>query len=95
VIAADGGEFERIGVVLRGRFDISESAEQRTVSVAAPEEAETLAQVAAVVAQAGIEVDEVALRRPTLDDAFLRADRRHGRGAAGDRPVGSNRTLAA
>ena len=71
VIAADAGEFERLRVLLRGRFDISESAEQRTVSVAAPEEAENLAQVAAVVAQAGIGVDEIALRRPTLDDAFL------------------------
>ena len=71
VIAADGGEFARLGVLLRGRFDVSESAEQRTVSVAAPDEAENLAEVAAVVAQAGIQVDEIALRRPTLDDAFL------------------------
>ena len=71
VIAADAGEFERLRVLLRGRFDISESAEQRTVSVAAPDEAEDLARVAAVVAEAGIGVDEVALRRPTLDDAFL------------------------
>ena len=57
--------------LLGDRFDISESAEQRTVSVAAPDEAEDLARVAAVVAQAGIGVDEIALRRPTLDDAFL------------------------
>jgi daunorubicin resistance ABC transporter ATP-binding subunit len=68
---ADGIEFERLGVLLEGRFDISVSAEQRTVSVAAPDEAEDLAQVASVVAEAGIEVDEIALRRPTLDDAFL------------------------
>ena len=54
VIAADGGEFARLGVLLRGRFDVSESAEQRTVSVAAPDEAANLAEVAAVVAQAGI-----------------------------------------
>ena len=39
--------------------------------MAAPDEAEDLARVAAVVAQAGIAVDEIALRRPTLDDAFL------------------------
>ncbi len=71
VIAADGAEFERLGLLLGGRFDISESPEQRTVSVAAPDEAEDLARVAAVVAQAGIGVDEIALRRPTLDDAFL------------------------
>jgi ABC-2 type transport system ATP-binding protein len=71
VIAADASEFARVSVLLRARFDVSESAEQRTVSVAAPDEAEDLARVAAVVAEAGIGVDEVALRRPTLDDAFL------------------------
>jgi len=71
VIAADATAFERLGLLLGDRFDISESAEQRTVSVAAPDEAFDLAQVAAVVAEAGIHVDEIALRRPTLDDAFL------------------------
>jgi ABC-2 type transport system ATP-binding protein len=71
VIAADGAEFERLAVLLGERFDTSDAAEQRTVSVAAPGEAEDLARVAAAVAQAGIAVDEIALRRPTLDDAFL------------------------
>ncbi|HTU86279.1 MAG TPA: ATP-binding cassette domain-containing protein [Solirubrobacteraceae bacterium] len=71
VIAADGAEFERLAALLREQFEISESTEQRTVSVAAPDEAEDLARVAATVAQAGIAVDEIALRRPTLDDAFL------------------------
>jgi len=71
VIAADGAEFDRLAGLLRERFDISEAAEVRTVSVAAPGEAEDLARVAATVAQAGIAVDEIALRRPTLDDAFL------------------------
>ena len=71
VIAADGAEFKRLGVVLGQRFAVSRSAEQRTVSVAAPGEAEDLARVAAVVAEAAIGVDEIALRRPTLDDAFL------------------------
>jgi daunorubicin resistance ABC transporter ATP-binding subunit len=71
VIAADGAEFERLSALLGERFEISASAEQRTISVAAPEEAEDLASVAAAVAEAGIAVDEIALRRPTLDDAFL------------------------
>jgi ABC-2 type transport system ATP-binding protein len=71
VIAADGAEFERLGVLLGDRFEISTSAEQRTISVAAPEEAEDLARVAAAVAEADVAVDEIALRRPTLDDAFL------------------------
>ena len=71
VIAADGAEFERLGAVLSERFAISSSTEQRTVSVSAPGEAEDLARVAATVAEAAIAVDEIALRRPTLDDAFL------------------------
>jgi ABC-2 type transport system ATP-binding protein len=71
VIAADGAEFERLAALLRERFDTSDAAEQRTVSVAAPDEVKDLARVAATVAQAGIAVDEIALRRPTLDDAFL------------------------
>ena len=71
VIAADGAEFERLGALLGEQFEISTSAEQRTVSVAAPDEAEDLARVAAAVAEADVAVDEIALRRPTLDDAFL------------------------
>ena len=71
VIAADAAEFERLRVLLDDRFEISTSAEQRTISVAAPDEAEDLARVAAAVAEDGIAVDEIALRRPTLDDAFL------------------------
>jgi len=71
VIAADAAEFERLRALLSSRFEISTSAEQRTISVAAPEEAEDLARVAAAVAEDGIAVDEIALRRPTLDDAFL------------------------
>ncbi len=71
MIAADGVEFERLGALLGDRFEISASAEQRTISVAAPEEAEDLARVAAAVAEADVAVDEIALRRPTLDDAFL------------------------
>jgi len=71
LIAADGAEFERLATLLEARFAVSRSAEQRTVSVAAPDEAEDLARVAAAVAEAGVGVDEIALRRPTLDDAFL------------------------
>jgi len=36
-----------------------------------PGETEDLARVAAAVRDSGIAVDEIALRRPTLDDAFL------------------------
>ncbi len=71
VIAADGAEFERLSSLLGDQFEITTAVELRTISVAAPDEAEDLARVAAAVAEAGAGVDEIALRRPTLDDAFL------------------------
>ena len=53
------------------RFEVTPAAEQRTISIPAPREVADLARIAAVVDESGISVDEVALRRPTLDDAFL------------------------
>jgi hypothetical protein len=41
------------------------------ISIPAPDEAADLARIAAVLDESRIGVDEVALRRPTLDDAFL------------------------
>ena len=52
VVAADAAEFERLSALLGDQFEISTSAEQRTISVAAPDEAEDLARVAAAVAEA-------------------------------------------
>ncbi len=71
VIAADAAAFERLLALLGDRFEITPLAEQRTVSVAAPDESADLASVAGVIRDAGVAVDEIALRRPTLDDAFL------------------------
>ncbi|MBV9424814.1 MAG: ATP-binding cassette domain-containing protein [Solirubrobacterales bacterium] len=71
VVAADGEAFERLTGALDGSFDITPLPEHRMVSVAAPDEVADLARVADTVEEAGIAVDEIALRRPTLDDAFL------------------------
>jgi daunorubicin resistance ABC transporter ATP-binding subunit len=71
VIAADSAAFEQLLALLDGRFDVNPLIEQRTISVAAPDEAADLARVADAVEASGIGVDEIALRRPTLDDAFL------------------------
>jgi daunorubicin resistance ABC transporter ATP-binding subunit len=71
IIAADAAAFERLRAALDGRFEITPLAEQRTISVAAPNELADLEQVSSAVREAGIPVDEIALRRPTLDDAFL------------------------
>jgi daunorubicin resistance ABC transporter ATP-binding subunit len=71
VVAADAAAFEALRDALAGRFAVTPLAEQRTLSVAAPEETADLERVAGAVRASGIAVDEIALRRPTLDDAFL------------------------
>ena len=39
--------------------------------MAAPDEVQDLTRVSQAVAATGIAIDEIALRRPTLDDAFI------------------------
>jgi ABC-2 type transport system ATP-binding protein len=70
-VAADGATLERLAESLAEDFTPSVAREQRTVSVPAPREAADLALVAQTIRDSGIAVDEIALRRPTLDDVFL------------------------
>jgi ABC-2 type transport system ATP-binding protein len=73
VTAADGAAFDLLAAELLERdFEIVLNREQRTVQVAAPDELADLERVSAAVAASSARVDEVALRRPTLDDAFIR-----------------------
>ena len=71
VIAPDGAAFDELLALLDGRFDVKPLRDQRMISVAAPDETADLARVADAIEVSGIGVDEIALRRPTLDDAFL------------------------
>ncbi|HEX4435320.1 MAG TPA: ATP-binding cassette domain-containing protein [Solirubrobacteraceae bacterium] len=71
VVAADSAALDELVALLDGEFQTTVAREQRTVSVPAPNEAADLARVAGVVRDSRIAVDELALRRPTLDDAFL------------------------
>jgi ABC-2 type transport system ATP-binding protein len=71
VIASDSAALDALDALLAGQFETSVAREQRTVSVPAPGEAADLARVASAVRDSRIAVDEIALRRPTLDDAFL------------------------
>jgi ABC-2 type transport system ATP-binding protein len=71
VIAADLAGMETLMSVLSSRFDLTPSPEQRMVSIPAPDNVEDLARVAAALKEIDVEIDEIALRRPTLDDAFL------------------------
>jgi daunorubicin resistance ABC transporter ATP-binding subunit len=71
VVAADTAALDLLADLLGEQFQASVAREQRTVSIPAPDDAADLARVAAAVRDSGIAVDELALRRPTLDDAFL------------------------
>jgi ABC-2 type transport system ATP-binding protein len=71
VVAADSQGLDGLVAALSGQFELSIIRERRTVSVSAPDEIDDLASVAAAVRASGIPIDEIALRRPTLDDAFL------------------------
>jgi daunorubicin resistance ABC transporter ATP-binding subunit len=71
VVAVDARGLEGLTAALGQRFDVSVSREKRTISVPAPNEVSDLTAVADAVRATGIAVDEIALRRPTLDDAFL------------------------
>ena len=71
VIAADEANFDRLLVALEPRFDLTISNDRRTVSIPAPNEAADLSAVTEAVRLAAVSVEELAMRRPTLDDAFL------------------------
>jgi ABC-2 type transport system ATP-binding protein len=71
VIATDSDALDALDTLLSAQFETSVAREQRTVSVPAPGDAADLARVAGLVRDSRIAVDEIALRRPTLDDAFL------------------------
>jgi daunorubicin resistance ABC transporter ATP-binding subunit len=71
VIAADTLSLERLVAALSSSFDLSVSDGQRMVSIPAPDELADLLKVTESLKGVDAEIDEVSLRRPTLDDAFL------------------------
>lgn len=70
VVATDSAGLDELIVAL-GAFEMKVARDRRTISIPAPLEAVDLSAVAACLATRSTSVDEVALRRPTLDDAFL------------------------
>jgi hypothetical protein len=71
VVAVDSAGVDTLAALLGARFDITVTPARRMVSIPAPDEIVDLTAVADLVRTSGVAVDEVALRRPTLDDAFL------------------------
>jgi ABC-type multidrug transport system ATPase subunit len=70
-VVTDAAQIELLDQALSASFATSVARDQRTVSIPAPNDVEDLARVTQAIHESGIAVDEVALRRPTLDDAFL------------------------
>jgi daunorubicin resistance ABC transporter ATP-binding subunit len=71
VIAVDATGLDKLIDSLSANFELVVARERRMVSIPAPNDLSDLNLVAAAVSGLGSLVDEIALRRPTLDDAFL------------------------
>lgn len=71
LVAVDAVSLEKLIGVLADKFELAVASDRRTISIPAPNDLSDLAAVTAAVSEVGALVDEIALRRPTLDDAFL------------------------
>jgi daunorubicin resistance ABC transporter ATP-binding subunit len=71
VTAVDAVGLDQLIAALDANFELTISRDRRMVSVPAPHELADLAAVTGTVRDSGVAIDEIALRRPTLDDAFL------------------------
>ena len=87
VVALDAAGFAHLSQALAPHFDFTAAAERRLISIPAPRETTDLHAVTEIVARSGVPVDEVALRRPTLDDTFLALTGGTQAGAAHELPL--------
>jgi ABC-2 type transport system ATP-binding protein len=73
VVVRDRAELDRAAEVLArdGSGELTRDEHTRKLTVPATGGAGTLVQVVRDLGEAGIEIDAIALRRPTLDDVFL------------------------
>ncbi|OQS17888.1 daunorubicin/doxorubicin resistance ABC transporter ATP-binding protein DrrA, partial [Nocardia donostiensis] len=60
-----------LGPLLPGDYRITLTPESDRVAIPAPEGAKTLAEALRRLDSAGVELVDIALRRPSLDDVFL------------------------
>ncbi|OEV03682.1 ATP-binding cassette domain-containing protein [Streptomyces oceani] len=103
--AQTGGE--RVEVVLHDREQISTAREllrqfgrgeaqveqhTRKITIPVTGGAKLLAEIIRELDSRGLEIDDIGLRRPTLDDVFLSLTGHAAEGADGDRPAGASAT---
>ncbi|MFI5777110.1 ATP-binding cassette domain-containing protein [Nocardia sp. NPDC051570] len=75
VVPVDAGEVARVVSVLEGLGELTVAESADRVSLPAPGGAATLAEVLGRVNEAGIELIDIALRRPSLDEVFIKLTR--------------------
>jgi ABC-2 type transport system ATP-binding protein len=71
VKAPDIKSFKQLSEILGPKFKVTLFKDRRMLSIPAPREVTDLAAVTEVISNSRVSVEEIALRRPTLDDAFL------------------------
>ena len=71
VAVLDAAGLDNLVAHLSSLFSLTVSAENRTVSIPAPRGSADLAAIAAAVDDSRVPIDEMALHRPTLDEAFM------------------------
>ena len=71
VVVHEAGEIERAAQLLAPGDDATVEEHTRKLTVAADGGADQLVDAVRRLGEAGIRVDDIALRRPTLDDVFL------------------------
>lgn len=71
VTPADPADLPQLGAALAGLNEIDIDADTNSVSVRAPDGVATLAEVFRRVNVLGIELVDISLRKPSLDEAFL------------------------
>ncbi|MEW2526776.1 ATP-binding cassette domain-containing protein [Streptomyces sp. NPDC047071] len=83
VVVRDGAQLVRAARLLPGDpGDVTVDADRRLASVPVADRMEALTRVVRALQEAGIEAEDIAVRRPTLDEVFLRLT---GRAEADDR----------
>ncbi|WP_201292645.1 ATP-binding cassette domain-containing protein [Cellulomonas citrea] len=88
----DGARAALAGVAGPGGGEVLDGATPRELSTAAPDGARSLAHVLADLTARGIEVLDIGLRRPTLDDVFLTLTGHATQDGAPGAAAGSGRT---
>ncbi|MFI8255149.1 ATP-binding cassette domain-containing protein [Streptomyces filamentosus] len=69
VVLRDAAQLTRVAALLPGEVRVDE--DRRMVSAAVADRTDALTGTVRALAAAGIEAEDIALRRPTLDEAFL------------------------